>query len=606
MEDSVEAEIRNIVQRQWNILDPERTDFWSSDSKKFLGSAFNLFLNQVRSTILNPNRAIDEEHQQTACLLQDIARVVRREREIIEFLNDPDLVNPRKRWEKIESVLQKNWKKGFLVFFEFLQHVRPLERAPMEGRELTFLPELDYEMYLAAIRFVQARSEFEDWKKFVRAKEVAQDFKLDFSGAAHPNDTEKIRYFVRRTEELPNGFWSLLQTFKSQVREIWGADYEAFFTGGGANEAAFKFFHAFSKVYPKTPTLVNNYEYLPMMNGISSPIEMAIEPENEDEISFLEKIKKYKSEAISKNPELENERFAVFFSSRFRGGILRFDLPKLVKMIRDFDPQMFIFVDGAQDSRFFAESDVGDVFFSSKRKQITLISQKVFPQSGNPGHALSERRGGRLNPQDLAALIINLFFARHQIDHCVPNLTQNAGLWDYRGRGEYVKNEMKKAQQSFEKSPALQTHFELLLEREVGCDKRERMPAQILQMRQKLDSDLDIWALSTQLKSKGLKFDIFCLHDECLGGEKKWSEIDFSAPLNIFLDSVREFQNYYLGDLGFSLLPPADLGEAEAKNWVGAKAKEHRFFRLFLDVNNRPDEIIEFLRIFAEQVSEAR
>lgn len=613
--------LRELVQKELCVLNPEDSQMWSEESVRAIDAGQLPDMSYVRAIINTENPETDSPEN---VLIRDIKNFVNREREIIQFLNDEDLPKPQNREIKIQEFLENAWDKGFTYFFSVLKSLN-ISRFPVTEENLVLPIELDFEIYTTAIRFVQSKDNFEDWITFVDDNSNELLPKYDFKGAGLPTISDKVQNYVDRIKEFLDGhnnsFGLLLPTFKKMVSEIWGENYHAFFTNGGATDAALRFSNAYWQEHPNAQMIHSNHDYTPMFNGVSdqNQHQIDIDLKSETEESWAEKILNEKKKILVQNSHLADEPFAVFLNSEFRQGIWQVDVHKIVKILRQKDPNLHIWVDAAQDNRFFADHsdssnpdrnpdqnsdfDIGDVVFCSKRKQLTLINQNRYPEESNIGYALAERCGGRLAETDLMQLLANLLFEKHKIAHTTTHLTGNSALWRYSGKQKYLDGQVDTAEDYFEQSEILSRHFEFHRER-LADENYEWKVARILNISQTSESEINIWEILKNLEKQGMgKIDCFDLNDANLSGELSLDSIDFDANYLTFLDQVRAFQKYHLGNISVSLLPEDLSDETFTKDWTRQKIAEHKLFRLFLTVEHLPAEITNFLKALESEIS---
>lgn len=565
---------------------------------------------------------------------------------IESWLQDISIIPDREaRQDAIAEGLQTVWEQGFNQFYQFL-HALKDANIPVNPEAPESALELENEIYVIAIRRIaqQNDEQHSQWIEFLKEKVNGTPTppKMMQWGAGLPSMRDKAARYQHFVEQagLGRDYDALLSGFKNLVERTWGGNYEGFRTKGtcdGYQKWISKFFG--DPQYKRSRLITLDHDYMELyQNQDLTSRHSCVSLEDPSTITEEEVAEKY-SQRIQelRFSDTECGPFVCGFSSELRNGMRRFDVPKLVSLLRkvgeDLGVEVHVWVDAAQDSRLFVyedeptdalnpeanrvkDRDIGDLVFWSKRiggteGGLALVNTDLYPtkveesfQRTLPYKAFSA--GGGVDEERLIRLIADLTIERGQIAHSIEHLLQVPALWYYRGGGTFLQNELQKAQEAYDASSQVKEHFEFCAENETE-PRGEWRSQRMLHLRLKESSPLVLAKIRTSLEriygKKNIP-DVFAISDENPRIiQELWNAIDkIQQPIPDYSE-LQRLQGYYSVHLVNLLVPPGRLENITFEEILD-RLQANCFIRVYFHVETPTDALPGLIKALDSCITE--
>jgi hypothetical protein len=342
---------------------------------------------------------------------------------------------------------------------------------------------LEKVLFLSCVRAVQdVYPNASDWQEFLESEmtfNVEQELRssiLKLNSAGLPDllgVNKRFEAFIGRflhedfAGELYNQpylkFGMLREAFQTMAKDYFGDDYDTYYSRGGMN--GFKdLISRVAQARPETHYFMPKSDYIPIYFKLPRNQRHLVQEKPDSTLNSIDFILDQVREILNNSPQ-EVPPIVIIVSSVPRSGEKKTDVNLLYDQLNtEFpDANIALWVDASQDpnrdlkgdvvvrSKLVAGTGGGTVQVSKKYQEEDTelkITEAVMDRSGFPTDIM-------------AKTIASMFCSLHKWGHQVSDLLVRPRMWEFKGKGGYLSEELIKAKQYYLASEVLTKNIEL-------------------------------------------------------------------------------------------------------------------------------------------------
>ncbi len=455
-------------------------------------------------------------------------------------------------------------------------------------------------------------------KPDAKTPQLIENLYLDGAGLPVPPATvlayeRKLTTFMEAAPFTGRTVFSVLTSlFEETARQVFGAQLSAFYTQGTLTSFQ-KWVLRFWQVYPEARCISTPLEYMPMYYNLPRRFRHMVDlPDLYFREEDLTAAFFAKGDALNRGlteSEKRNRPICLLVSSEPRCGGKRLDMNKISDLVAQQNAalgyrQYHLWTDASQDFRTLRKTDV---LWYSKRHAGTgggmiLVNNQTYDLDNSELREAVRVRSG-YDIRYIIRLIASLLSMKSRMLYGLTQRINQVGEAEPGTKPVSLRGEINAAVRAFNRNPALQQNFRLIVNEEKPPFENGEMHAILrLELSEQGRDRIDLFTLEQALQAERVTIGHFSL-DHCNGsGSVGYDDVvaAYNAEpfdLRHFVDVVEQFQHEYQDYLVRTLIP---VDNRENREWVRSHfyraVLQHEYYRIFISVAHPPGTLRRFIQ----------